>query len=94
MLNPVLVLLKSRPSVVRWVNEDALDFASKFLFEGFEGEKVVAEYKAVVEEVMVSNAMNCVIRFLRILQQDARLQLGPVLLANPRQFKFSVLLIH
>lgn len=43
MFNSVIVMLERAAGVVRRVNEDTLDLASKFLFESRKGKKVVAE---------------------------------------------------
>ena len=52
--------------------------ASKLLFEGFEGEEIVAEDEAVVEKVAVRHAMVSVIGLIGIFQQDERLQFLPI----------------
>ena len=51
MLNPIIVMLKRAAGIVRRVNEDAFDLAGELLFESFEGEEIVAEDEAVVEQV-------------------------------------------
>jgi len=50
-------------------------------------EKAIAEDQAVVEDVVFADAMRCVIGELRILDENARLQLWPILLPNPRQLR-------
>jgi hypothetical protein len=88
MFNAVIVMLERAAGVVRRVNEDALNFAGEFLLQGFEGEQIVAKDEAVIEPVIIRDAVLGVIGFLRVFEQDARLQAGPVFLADPRQFKF------
>jgi|688.fasta_scaffold741534_2 hypothetical protein len=88
MLDPVIIMFERAAGVVRRVNEDALDLAGELLFERFEGEQIVAEDKAVIEAVCVRDALLGMIRLLRVFQEDARLQPGPVLFPNPRQFQF------
>ena len=73
MLNPVIVVLERTAGVVRRVNVDALDLAGELLFERFEGEQIVAEDEAVIEAVVVRDALLGVIRLLRVFEQDARL---------------------
>jgi hypothetical protein len=76
-------------SGIEWrIDIDALDLAGELLFERFEGEQIVAEDEAVVEAVVVRDAMLGVIRLLRVFEQDARLQPRPVLLSNPSQLQF------
>src|SRR5712691_7962299 len=79
---------ESGSSIVRRVNVDALDLTGELLFERFEGEEVVAEDETIVEKIVVSHAVRSVIGLFRVLQQNARLQLGPVLFANPGEFEF------
>jgi hypothetical protein len=55
------------------------------LFERFEGEEVVTEDEAVIENVVIGNPVWGMIRLLRVFQQDSWLKLRPVLLTNPRQ---------
>jgi hypothetical protein len=49
MLNTIVVMLERTTSVVRRVDEDALDFASELMFQRFEGKKIVTEDEAVIE---------------------------------------------
>jgi hypothetical protein len=88
MLYPIIVVRKRCPSVVRWIDVNALDLASELLLQGFEGEEIVAKNEAVVEDVTISHSMRGMIRLFRVLQQNARLQLGPVVFANPGEFEF------
>lgn len=83
-------MLKGAACIIRRVDEDAFDLAGEFLFERLEGEQVVTKDKAVVEDVVVGDAVRGVARLLAILQQDARLQLRPALFANPGEFEFSL----
>ena len=73
MFNPVIVVLKRTASVVWRINKDALDLAGELLFEGFEGEEVVTEDEAIVENVVVGDAVWGVVRLLGIFQQNTRL---------------------
>src|SRR5450759_934807 len=91
MLDAVIEVLERTPGVVRRVNVDALDLASELLFERLEGEQIVAEDEPVIKDVVVRDASWSVIRPLRILEQNARLEPGPVLLPNPCQFQFLFL---
>ena len=45
-------------------------------------------HEAIVEQVVVGHAVRRVVGLLQVLQQDARLQSGPVLLADPGEFEF------
>ena len=53
MLDPVIVVRKRASGVVGRIDVDALDLASKILFEGFQSEKVVAKNETVVEDIVV-----------------------------------------
>jgi hypothetical protein len=50
-------VLNGLTCIERRVDVNALDLSSKLLFECFEGKEVVAEDEAVVEEVVVGNAL-------------------------------------
>jgi hypothetical protein len=62
---------------------NAFYFAGKFLFKGFESEKVVAEDEAVVEYVFLAGAVLGVVAFSGGFQQDAGFEAGAVFLADP-----------
>ena len=51
MLNPIIIMGERATCVVRRIDIDALHLPRKLLFQRFEGEEVVAEDEAVVEEV-------------------------------------------
>lgn len=92
MLNPVIVVCERATSVIRRVDEDALDLAGELLFEGFKGKQVVAEDKSVVEQIVVGYTVLRVIGLFHIFKKDTGLQLWPVLLPNPHQFQFLLLI--
>src|SRR2546422_5375634 len=86
VLDSIIIMLERRTCIVGWINKDALDLACEFLFKGFESEEIVPKNEAIIENVVVSHFMLGVIRLLDVFQQDARLQLRPMLLTNPGQF--------
>jgi hypothetical protein len=90
MLHPIVVMLERATGVVRRINEDALNLAGELLFERFEGQQVVPEDESVVEDVVIADSVDGVVRLFRVLQQNARLQLRPVLLPNPGEFEFGL----
>ena len=79
------------PCVKWWVDVDALNFPGKLLFKSPESKQVVAEDKPVIENVVIGDSVRCVVGLLRVLQQDSRLQLRPVLFTDPGEFKFRFL---
>jgi hypothetical protein len=87
MLHTVIIVFKCTARVERRIDVNALDLSSELLLEGFERKEVVAENEAAIEKVVIGYALHRVIGLLRILKQDARLQPGPALLPNPRQFQ-------
>jgi hypothetical protein len=89
MLNAIIVVLEGAAGVVRGINEDALHLSGEVLLQGLEGEEVVPVDEAVVEEVPVRDTVRRMKRLVRLLQQDARLQPRPVLLADPGEFEFG-----
>jgi hypothetical protein len=94
MFYPIVVMLKGAAGVVRWVDKDAFDFTGELLFEGLEGQQVVTEYKHVIENIVIGDAVGRVVRPLRVFEQNARLKPGPVLLPDPGEFKFGFLIDH
>jgi hypothetical protein len=83
MFYAVVVMLKGATGIVGRVYVDTFYFAGEFLFQGFEGEEVVAEDEAVVEDVVFAGAVLGVITFGGILQQDAGFEVGAVFFADP-----------
>jgi len=65
---------------------DVIREASSFFME-----QVVPEDQPVVEDVVLRHAMLRVIGLLRVFQQNPRLQLGPILLADPGEIEFLML---
>ena len=92
MLKSVVVMSKGTARVIRGVDEDALDLAGEPLLERFEGQQVVAEDEPIVEQVAIRDAMRRMVGVLTVLQQDARLQLRPVLLPDPGELEFRFLI--
>ena len=88
MLDPVVIMGEGAAGVVRRIDKHALDLAGKLLLQGLQGQQVVTEDQPIVEQIRLRHPMPGMIRQLLILQQDARLQSRPFLLANPGQFKF------
>ena len=88
MLQPVVVMGEGAAGVVRRVDEHALHLARELLLQRLQRQQVVAEDQPVVEDVVVRHPVLRVVGLLRIFQQNARLQLRPVLLADPGEFEF------
>jgi hypothetical protein len=76
-------MFKGAAGVVGRVNVNTFYFAGKFLFQGFEGKEVVAEYEMVIEDVFFTGAVLGVIAFDGIFQQDAGFEAGTVFFADP-----------
>ena len=74
--------------VVRRVDKDALHTPREFLLQRLKRQQVVAENQSVIKDVILGYAVLGVVRLLRVFEQDARLQLGPLLLADPGEFEF------
>jgi hypothetical protein len=83
MFYPIIVMLKGAASIVGRVDVDALYLAGKFLFQGFEGQEVIAEDEAVIEDVFFAGAVFGVVAFGGVFQQDAGFEAGAVFLADP-----------
>src|SRR5574337_1261759 len=91
MLKPIVVMTEGGTSVIRRINENALDLTRELLFQRFQREQVVAEDEPAIEQIVIGDPVRGVIRFLRVLQQNARLQPRPVPLPDPREFEFWLL---
>ena len=89
MLQSVIIMLERASRVVGRVDEDALHPPGELLFQRLESEQIVPADEPVVEEVPVRNPVLRVMGLVRLLQQDARLQLRPVLLADPGEFEVA-----
>jgi hypothetical protein len=76
-------MFKSTAGIILWIYVDTFYFAGKFLFQGFEGEKIIAEDEAVVEDVFFAGAVLGVVAFSRVFQQDTGFEAGAVFLADP-----------
>jgi len=57
MFDPIVVMGKRRASIVGRINENAFNLSCVLSFESFKREKVVAEYKLVVENIIVRDSM-------------------------------------
>ena len=68
MFNSVFVVREGRPRVVRRIDVDAFDLPRELLLQRLQREEVVAEDQTVVENVMVGDAMGCVIGTGGVLQ--------------------------
>jgi hypothetical protein len=94
VFDPVVVVREGRAGVVGRVDVDALDLPGELLLQRFEREQVVPEDEAVVEHVLVAHPERGVMGLRRVLDEDARLQPRPVLLADPGQFQSSLAVGH
>ena len=57
MLQSVVVVLERTAGVVRWVDVDALDLPRELLLQRLQREQVVSLDQAVVEDVVVRDAL-------------------------------------
>jgi hypothetical protein len=94
MFHAIFVMFEGTPGIVRGINKDALDSARKFLFEGLESEKVVPEDEPVIENIVLSQPVRRMIGLFRVLKQNPRFQLRPVLLPDPCEFEFGFMIDH
>ena len=91
MFDAVVVLFEGLAGIERRVDIDALDLPRELLFQCFERQQVVPKDEAVVEDIAVADAVLGVIALLGVLQENARLDARPVLLADPGEFEFGLL---
>lgn len=91
MLDAIVVMGEGAAGVIGRVDEDALHLAGKLPLQRLQRQQVIAENQPVVELVGAGDTVFRVIALRWVFQQDARLQLGPVLLADPGEFEFLFL---
>ena len=53
------------------------------LLESLEGEQIIAENQAIVENILIRRAVRGMVGFLRVLNKDSRLKFWPVLFPDP-----------
>lgn len=88
MLHSVVVMHERASSVVRRVDEHTLHLARILRLQRLQRQQVVAEDQPVIEDVAIRYPMLRVITLRRVFQQNTRLQLGPIFLADPSKFEF------
>ena len=91
MFDTIVVMFESATGVVRRIYINAPDFSSELLLQRFKREQVVSEDQSIIEDVVLSNSMPCMVRKGRIFQQDTRLESRPILFADPGKLKFLFL---
>ena len=72
LLDPVIVMLKRRTSVMRRIDEHALDLPRELLLQRFQRQQVVPEVQSVVERIRCRDSRRRVVRPCWILEQTAR----------------------
>ena len=60
----------------------------KLRLQGTPCQQVVAEDQSIIEDVLIRHPVFCTIGFLRVFQQDLRLQLRTVFFTNPDELRF------
>jgi len=77
-------VLERAAGVVWRIDINAFHLAREVLLQRLESEQIVAVDEPVIKNIPVRDAMRGVIRLGRVFEQDARLQLWPVLLPRSR----------
>jgi len=57
MLKAIVKVLKRASRVIGRIDIYTLDFAREFLFERFEGKKIIPENEPIVEQIMVAHTL-------------------------------------
>ena len=86
MLHPVVVMRKRAAGVVRRIDEHTLHLPRKLRLQRLQRQQVVAENQPIIENVVIRHPMLSVITLRRVFQQNTRLKLRAVLLADPSKF--------
>ncbi len=94
MLQPVVIMIESIASIIWWINVNTFNLPSKLLLQCLQGQQIIAEDKPVVEDILVRHPVRRMIRLLRVLQQNPRLQPRPILFSDPGEFKLLFFSCH
>jgi len=55
MFNSVIIVLQGAPRVIRWVDENTLNFPAEILFKGFKSQQIVTTDEAVIRPVTIES---------------------------------------
>ena len=86
MLDAIIVVFKHCASIEWRIDVYALHLARKLSLQRLERQQVVALDQAVVKNVLVRHPLLGVVAAGRVLQQNARLQPGALVFADPGEF--------
>ena len=70
MLQSVIVMGKGAAGIVWRINKNAFYLAAKFLFQCFQRQQVVAKDEAIIENIVIADAVFGVVGLFRIFQQN------------------------
>src|SRR5712691_583039 len=88
MFQTVFVVLKRGTCIIWWVNINALNLPSEFLFQRLQRQQVVPVDQYVVENVLLTHPVRRMVRLLWVFDKNSRLQPWPVVFPNPGEFEF------
>ena len=91
MLHPVVVMLNALPVLYGGSMNTHFTLPANSCSSAFSASRLSPKISRLSKMIVLRHPMLRVVRLRRILQQDARLQLRPVLLADPGQFEFLFL---
>jgi hypothetical protein len=74
MLYTIIIMFKSISSIVRRIDINAFDLASKLLLQRFKGKKVVAVNQSVFKKIIASGPERGVVGFVMITNKNSRLK--------------------
>lgn len=87
MLYPIFKMLEGKSSIIGGVNDNRFDLSRKFLLQCPQSEQIVAKDQPIVENIVIGHAIGRVMGPLRVFQQNPRLDLRSLVLADPGQFE-------
>lgn len=88
MLDTVVIMFKCASRIVGRIDEYAFHLTRILRLQSFESQEVVAEDQLVVEDVCTVTGLGA-IGLLGFFDENSRLQLGAILLADPSEFEFD-----
>jgi hypothetical protein len=81
-------------SIIGRIDINAFYASGKALLQCPQSKEIVSMNQEIIKDILVTNALLCMIRKLWILQQNPWLQARAIVLADPGEFKSGVLRCH
>lgn len=91
VLDPIIVMGEGAAGVIGRIDKDTLHPACKLGFQGLQSEQVVALNEHIVEDIPITDTLGGVVAEVRVCEEDAGLEAGAMLLADPGELELLLL---